>query len=67
MEELGVEEWDTPFRGLYPSSPNLTKKSYSLSFLLSRLPKGYKLRFAVTPYDSFGNAGKPIRSDMVSL
>lgn len=45
----------------------MAEKNYALSFLLSRLPTGCKLRFAVTPYDCFGNAGRPIRSEPVAI
>lgn len=45
----------------------MAEKSYNLSFLLSRLPKGYRFRFAVTPYDCFGNAGRTIRSEFIEI
>ncbi|MBO5775295.1 MAG: metallophosphoesterase [Kiritimatiellae bacterium] len=45
----------------------LAEKNCSLAFLRSKLPKGRKLRFVVTPYDCFGNAGKQIKSDFIAL
>jgi hypothetical protein len=42
-------------------------KSYSLAFLRSQLPESGKVRFTVTPYDCFGNAGRSIKSDYLEL
>jgi hypothetical protein len=43
------------------------KKCYAISFLRSQLPASGKIRFSVTPYDCFGNAGRAIVSNAVTL
>jgi hypothetical protein len=43
------------------------KKCYAISFLRSQLPASGKIRFSVTPYDCFGNAGRAIASKIITL